>query len=258
MEDDDRYYPDDQIPTLEGVDSNSLPAALRSLQMFDDPYLSMQATNLGIVDEFITDLEVKVAREIFLDDADLSLMPFLNAQSQMWMFSAYELLRTWRARANEPHRLLKENRVQARLFELRKDEGFKHFGRLARANQIERAINDPVVLQKIEEDLRLTHVLYKQLDFIRVALAKHEVKGARGSVAYAPGYARVDKWTGSLQYQLEAGQIILGTLTRRQVADGIRAFIDRSDIPTPESLIGFDNFMKAREVPDQLKARARS
>ena len=99
------------------------------------------------------------------------------------------------------------------------------------------------------EDLRVTHVLYKQLDYLRVALAKHEVKGRRRSVALAPGYGRIDTWSGSLQYELEAGQLSLGTLSRRNVADGIRAFADRSEIPTPESLKAFDELMKAN-IPD--------
>lgn len=59
----------------------------------------------------------------------------------------------------------------------------------------------------------------------------------------------MDTWSGSLQYEMEAGQLSLGTLSRRNVADGIRAFADRSDIPTPENLKSFDEFMKA-DVPD--------
>ena len=101
----------------------------------------------------------------------------------------------------------------------------------------------------MEEDLHITHVLYKQLDYLRVALAKHEVKGHRRSVALAPGYGRMDTWSGSLQYELEAGQLSLGTLSRRNVADGIRAFADRTEIPTPETLRSFDEYMKA-DIPD--------
>lgn len=250
MEDnDDRYYPDDQTPSGEEIDWSALPAALRSLQMFDDPYLSMQATNLGIVDEFITDLESKISAEMFRDDPDRSLLPFLNAQSQMWMFSAYELLRTWRHRVRDAQKLAQEGRLGARIAELKKEEGFVHVGRLGRARQLQAILDDADTLRLIDEDLRLTHIVFHQLDFLRVALAKHEVKGRKNSVAYAPGYARIETWTGSLQYQLEAGQVILGTLTRREVADSIRAIRDRTNIQTREELADFDQFMKSSRVP---------
>ena len=96
----------------------------------------------------------------------------------------------------------------------------------------------------MEEDLRLTHILFKQLDHLRIGLAKHEVKGKRGSIALAPGYGRMDTWSGSIQYELEIGQISLGTLSRRNVADGIRAWLDR-DIPSPDHIKSFDEFMRA-------------
>lgn len=43
----------------------------------------------------------------------------------------------------------------------------------------------------------------------------------------------------------------LGTLSRRNVADGIRAFADRSAIPTSESLASFDEYAKA-SIPDDV------
>jgi hypothetical protein len=213
--------------------------------MFDDPYMQMQATNLGIVDQFLTDLEFQVLRESFNDDRDISGMLFLNAQSQMWMFSAYELLRTWRQRIREAQRLLDSGKIHDRINDLLKDQGFQHFGMEIRAGQFRRLFDSPDSPRLMEEDLRLTHVLYRQLDYLRVALAKHEVKGRQGSVALSPGYGRLDIWSGSLQYELEAGQVSLGTLSRRNVADGIRAFASRKEIPTPDSLKSFDDFMKA-------------
>ncbi|MBA8908810.1 hypothetical protein [Aminobacter ciceronei] len=252
MADDDHDFDDDEercVPKLDEIDWSALRSALTSLQMFNDPYLQMQATNLGIVDQFLTELEFQVLEESFKDDRDIGSMMFLNAQSQMWMFSAYELLRTWRQRIREPLDLLSAGKVPSRIDELLRDQGFRHYGMEMRAHQLQRVLEAPDTRRLMEEDLRITHVLYKQLDYLRVALAKHEVKGRRKSVALAPGYGRMDPWSGSLQYELEAGQLSLGTLSRRNVADGIRAFADRSEIPSPESLRSFDEYMKA-DIPD--------
>jgi hypothetical protein len=255
MENDEHDFDRDEdrrVPKSDEIDWSALRSALTTLQMFDDPYLRMQATNLGIVDQFLTDLEFKVLTESFRDDRDISGMVFLNAQSQMWMFSAYELLRTWRQRITETLHLLETGKLQGRIDDLLKDQGFNHYTMKIRAEQLRRVLDTPDNHRLMEEDLRLTHVLYKRLDYLRVALAKHEVKGRRRSIALAPGYGRMDTWSGSLQYELEAGQISLGTLSRRNVADGIRAFADRTEIPTTESLKSFDEYMKA-EIPDMSK-----
>lgn len=248
MEDDEHDIDHDDerlVPSFHEIDWAALPCALTSLQMFDDPYMQMQATNLGIVDQFLTDLEFQVLRESFNDDRDKSGMLFLNAQSQMWMFSAYELLRTWRQRIEEAKKLLHSGKIHNKIDDLLKDQGFRHFGMEIRAGQLRRLLDSPDTPRLMEEDLRLTHVLYRQLEYLRVALAKHEVKSRRGSVALAPGYGRLDIWSGSLQYELESGQVSLGTLSRRNVADGIRAFADRKEIPTEDSLTSFDEYMKA-------------
>jgi hypothetical protein len=252
MDDDEHDIDSDEergVSKWDEIDWGALRSALTSLQMFDDPYMQMQATNLGIVDQFLTDLEFRVLQESFQDDRDISGMIFLNAQSQMWMFSAYELLRTWRQRIRETLDLLNTGKLHGRIDELVKNQGFRHYGMEIRAEQLRRVSGSADAGRLMEEDLRITHVLYKQLDYLRVALAKHEVKGRRRSVALTPGYGRLDTWSGSLQYELEAGQISLGTLSRRNVADGIRAFADRTEIPTPESLRSFDEYMKA-DIPD--------
>jgi len=252
MENEERDFDHDEerrVPSSDEIDWSALRRALTSLQMLDDPYMRMQATNVGIVDQFLTDIEFQVLQESFQDERDISSMMFLNAQSQMWMFSAYELLRTWRQRIGETLDLLNTGQLRGRIDELLKDRGFRHYGMEIRAEQLRRVLESPDTRRLMEEDLCITHVLYKQLDYLRVALAKHEVKGRRRSVALAPGYGRMDSWSGSLQYELDAGQVRLGTLSRRNVADGIRAFADRSEIPTPESLRSFDEYMKA-DIPD--------
>ncbi|MDA4848589.1 hypothetical protein [Hoeflea poritis] len=87
-----------------------------------------------------------------------------------------------------------------------------------------------------------------------MSFAKHEVRGRNNSIAYAPGYGRISMTNGSLQYQLENGPVILDTISRRDVADELRALNDQSSIPTDEDLQGFDEFMRASMAKEELQA----
>jgi hypothetical protein len=80
--------------------------------------------------------------------------------------------------------------------------------------------------------------------YIRIALAKHQVPGKAKQIAYAPGYGRINQWCGSLDYQLERGRVILGQISRRDIADELRAMGDRASVPSEDDLKSFDEFMK--------------
>jgi hypothetical protein len=110
-----------------------------------------------------------------------------------------------------------------------------------------RAGKTPALVDRLREDLRLTYIPFAQIDFIRVALAKHEVKGKRNSIAYAPGYGRLNQECGSLDYQMEAGRVIIGNISRRDIADSLRALSLRS-LPTDEDIKGFDRFINPPDV----------
>lgn len=96
MDADDDFDPADEhddgpryadVATFEGWE---IPTALQGLTLFRDPYLSMQAQNLAIVDHFLTGLEQHVMRRLFEEDrTPIDDAMFLNAQSQMWIFAAY-------------------------------------------------------------------------------------------------------------------------------------------------------------------------
>lgn len=231
----------------EHIKWHALRAALDSLVLFD-PYLGMQATNLGVVDEFITSLEYTTLRE---DDEnrDISALVFLNAQSQMWIFGVYELLRTWRSRVKDVLKWHENGGLPLKIKALRKEKGFLHAGEQMLADQLESVQSDPAIIGRIREDLRMTHILFGQIEFLRVSLAKHEVSGKAKALAFAPGYGRINMWCGALDYEMSAGRVILGVINRRNIADGIRKFLDRSDIPTPEAIRAFDDFMSLKEPP---------
>lgn len=209
-----------------------------------DLYLGMQATNLGIVDAFLTDLEMSVARKRFDEGLDyLPLAALLSAQSQMWIFAAYELLRTWRQRVREAIELKESGRLDERIVELESDLGFKHVARMMRANQLRTVRDDPDIVQRLRDDRKRIHVTYARIEHLRMAFAKHEVKGRKASPAYSPVSGYPDPETGSLRYELEIDGDVIGLVTRRDVADDLRALKDLP-VPTPEEIAGFDRMMK--------------
>ena len=83
------------------VQQSEVNNALTSLSLFgNDPYLPMQAFNLSIVDQFIMGLEYEVLEKLVQEErTPLAEAVFLPAQSQMWIFAIYGVLRTWRERA---------------------------------------------------------------------------------------------------------------------------------------------------------------
>src|SRR5215475_8441053 len=81
--------------------SLSLYETLISLPIFDDPYVNMQAHNLGIVDTILTEMEGAVLRECFDSESTPASALVLSALSQLWIFGLYEILRTWRQRTSK-------------------------------------------------------------------------------------------------------------------------------------------------------------
>lgn len=221
-----------------------IPTALKGLTLFRDPYLSMRAFNLAIVDGFLNGLEQQVLRRLIdeertpIDDA-----MFLNAQSQMWIFAAYEVMRTWRQRAKDLIKWHANGGLQLKLAALKEDQGFHHPGNASRAAMLRDVIADPGLVDGLRDDLKRTHVLFTRMEYLRVSLAKHEVSGKAKMLAIAPGYGRINSWCGALDYELNSGQYILGYINRRDIADSLRA-IPSLPVPSDEELKSFDAFMK--------------
>lgn len=72
------------------------------LPLFDDLFLRMQAQNIAIIHDYLSDLEPELLRlSIDKEVTPIPEMMFVSALSQMWIFALYELLRTWRQRAVE-------------------------------------------------------------------------------------------------------------------------------------------------------------
>jgi hypothetical protein len=242
-QDEDRDEPMPRDP--DDIQAFELATALRGLVVLDDdPYLRMQAINISIVDKWLMTLETKVRIARFNEEKDYETEVFLSAITQMWLFAVYELLRTWRERAKDIQKWAANGGISLKIATLEKDRGFRHLAQEAFTDLLKRVAADPTVLSSIADDLARTHVLFGHLEFLRVALAKHEISGKAKQLAYAPGVGRIDSLTGSIAYELSKGRIILAELKRRDVADGLRSITSDRTVPRTEDIEAFEAFMR--------------
>jgi hypothetical protein len=118
-------------------------------------------------------------------------------------------------------------------------------GREIRAAQFREILQDSTIIEKIKADLRITHIPFARIESIRITLAKHEIRGRDKSIAYSPGYGRINRWCGSLEYERESSaSVIVDVISRRDIAEELRNVSDRTNPPTDEDLASFDIFMK--------------
>lgn len=237
------------------IGSGELTEALNSLHLLSgDLYLGMQATNLTLVDQFIMQLESHtLSKLIEYESTPSEEAAFLSAQTQMWIFAVYELLRTWRARAKEVIKLAENGGLKLKASKLDEDIGYIHVGRNIRANQLRQVAEKPDLINRIKIDMRRSHIPFVRLEYVRVSLAKHEIRGKNNSIAQAPGYARINRFCGSLEYQIENGPVVLDTISRRDIADEIRILNDTSKIPTQDDIDSFDAFMKYAPSKEEME-----
>lgn len=147
---------------LEQLDFAKLDTSLSKLVFLgDDAFLRSQLFSLNYVDQFITRLEYENLQTWFRDDrVPLEDSLLLSAQSQMWIFAIYELLRTWKQRIRTITAETEKNELKSALEKLRQPLEFTHHGREMRALQYERALAMPDLAQRIDSDLRRIRIPY--------------------------------------------------------------------------------------------------
>ncbi|WP_423379865.1 hypothetical protein [Burkholderia sp. LMG 32019] len=236
----------------ESIDANRLVVALQQLHLVkDDPYMRSQAHNLAIVDQFLMSLEYNVLRELHERERTPPNTYFLSAQSQMWIFAAYELLRTWQQRARDFVKWADSGGFRDKLRSLKeKGDGYRHFGREIRIRQLEAAAADPIATKKILTDqIAHLHIPYTRLEWIRVSIAKHEISGKNKDAAFTPGYGRINSECGAIDYELENGVYSMGYINRRDIADSIRKLDFSRTPPSEQDLQDFDAYMSGKFTP---------
>ncbi len=232
------------------IHPTDLAMGLRSLPLLgSDLYLRMQAHDVSAVDHFIMSLEEQAQEQELQDDrvAPEHLM-LLSALTQMWIFSVYELLRTWRARAKDLIKWSENGGLAKKLATYEKQSNPFHLANDLRAEEIKTVINDPTVVDQLRAALDITHILFTRLEHLRVSLAKHVVARSNDQPALSPGYARLNTWCGSLEYELARGMVTYDVICRRDIADALRS-ISTAERPTKEELKEFDAFMKGKYDP---------
>src|SRR5262249_10517237 len=160
--------------------------------------------------------------------------------SQLWIFGVYELLRTWRQRAREvltfgeEVQKLSEQERKERISEKRRKfqvaAKFAYGSETHHVKSFERAANDQEFLSSVEMALYRVERLFRRIEALRMSLAKHELPKAKGSLAMAPGYGRIDMENGSICWQVLLRNNEVDTLSGRTIADQCRKVIDADPI----------------------------
>ncbi|CAM3053805.1 hypothetical protein CFR75_15605 [Komagataeibacter xylinus] len=210
-----------QYKHIEDIDASRMLHVFRNISLFDDMFLNMQAMNIAVVDMFITQIEYDLLREYFeIERTPTDSAAFVSAQSQMWIFAVYELLRTWRARVIKLMKWKDEGKL---------DEQIARFSKIDNSlvdhmqfEHIERMKTDANFYEKVKSDRKKIFPLINMIDNLRVNLAKHEVKGERDMRPRAPGYGRINGYCGALDFEVDIGDGSYHVMNRRDIADAIR------------------------------------
>ena len=155
----------------------------------------------------------------------------VSAMSQMWMFAVYEFFRTWRQRVQLLLRI--HDRVQALPagkrgaaleHEASRIQSTREEGNIA-LSMIRSSITDLANEQfakRLRQAFDKIEPTYRQVEALRITLAKHEIPKSKGLVAFAPGYGRIDYHTGSIYWHIDLKDNVVDVVNRRGVADDLK------------------------------------
>jgi hypothetical protein len=225
-----------------------LAQALRTLPLFSEPYLHMQAVNLDLVDRFLEDQETRLLHEYL--EHERTPFPntmFVSALCQLWIFGLYELLRTWRQRGKDVLRWSKEfhtvpaghqpARLVAKRQEIERRAADPRGAEVFHWPAYEGAAADPAFGDTLRKALDRSERLFRRIEAFRVTLAKHELPGSPGSFAMSPGYGRIDMTDGSIYWQVVLRGDEVDLVSRRTISDECkRLALDASAAIIPERL----------------------
>jgi len=200
------------------------------IPLCDDLYLGMQARNVAMVDlAVIRDIESQaLSAYMERERTPVDILMPLSALSQMWVFSLYEFLRTWRQRAeqiirvgDEYHQMAEADRANYLEKALSATKGKQKFVKLApsfQAEQMARVV-DAKFLQEVKDYRDHTEELFRNAESLRVTIAKHEIPKTNGMFAEAPGYGRMSYTDGSIYWFVTYKDDSQLSVNRRELAD---------------------------------------
>lgn len=228
MNDDYGDDPDQRLPynSAEDLDFSLITMRSRDLPFFeDDLYLSMQAMNVGVVDSIITQQEYELLREYReLERTPGDSAAAVSAQSQMWVYGLYELLRLWRDRRFQFEKLRQNGGIDPKIEGMPTDDPINYTVEV-RKRQLLRFKDDPKYRETVETAWLALEPTYRMTELFRMNLAKHCAPGKNGVIPRAPGYGRINAWCGAIDFELIEKDGYYSILNRRDIADTLRTAI---------------------------------
>jgi hypothetical protein len=210
---------------------------LRRLPLLRGGYLSMQATNIALVDTYLQHLEAQLVSEYLKNERTPDSFIFVSALSQLWLFGLYELLRTWRqwvseliAYGEELEKLAQApNGTTARSARIERQRQ-----KLSKASSLitedvdynrsfKQVEDNPSSLEELRWARDAVLPIFRRLEALRVTLAKHEIPKTKGLRPLMPGYARIDMTTGSLSWFIILKDDDSDLISRRSIVDSLMA-----------------------------------
>lgn len=220
------YDEHDEVPyeVWDRLDFSIITTGMKKLPFFkDDLYLGMQAMNVGIVDSVITQQEYALLREWFeIERTPTEMATAVSALSQMWIYGLYEVLRMWRDRRYQFEKLHQNGGIEPRLENISGDDPL-NLTIEVRKRQLLRYRDDASYRAKIDDVWNLLEPVYRMTELFRMNLAKHCAPGKNGMAPRAPGYGRINRWCGAMDYELIEKDGCYSMLNRRDIADALRA-----------------------------------
>ena len=231
----------ENVDEANDVPQVGIKQALGTLPLCGEPYLSMQAMNLDVVDSFLKHQEGHLLSEYMeTDRTPMQTAVFVSALSQMWIFALYELLRTWRQRARDILRWVKELqalpekerpvRLVAKKAEIEARAAEPRGANVFYWSAYEQAAREPLFVESLRKAVDRTERLFRRIEALRMSLAKHEMPGKKGRYAMAPGYGRIDMFTGSIDWQVVLRGNEVDVISRREIADDCRRLALNRDV----------------------------
>jgi hypothetical protein len=211
------------------VDPARMMTVFRAFVLFDELYLHMQAMNVAIVDQYLLSLEADLLREyIQIERTPTESCLFVSALSQMWIFSAYELLRTWRQRVRE---LIQIADSKKRPKKISQPHDELNLNKHMRERAIETALTTPGYADVLRKHDEVMLPIFRLCEAIRIPLAKHETAKSKTVLPRSPGYARINMLCGAMDFEVIHPDSSFQFVNRRDIAEAIRR-IDIHALPT--------------------------
>lgn len=211
-------------PVIEEIDFDRTYELFQRLALFDDIFLLMQAQDIAVLDPFLTQQEYALLEELLdIERTPTESAMFVSALSRMWIFSLYEVLRTWRQRI----RILLDSKSKGTLQRFI-DRAEKDSGNTAAYIQAEQAVRvreDVEFANLLEEHKAALEQVYRCTETLRICLAKQEKKGDREmkSIPRRSGYGRINPHCGAIDFEVLERDGSIDYVNRRVLAEMLRA-----------------------------------